>query len=76
MERCCEKYAMNFAFYLIGKKVEFYIDKRIYYVYTNIKGISIVYTRREKPYGTKDDTREETLYSTNKHKEVGKQSGY
>ena len=44
MERCCEKYAMNFAFYLIGKKVEFYIDKRIYYVYTNIKGISIVYT--------------------------------
>ena len=60
----------------IGKRVKFYIDKRIYCVYTNIKGISIVYTRREKPYGTKDDTREETLHNTDKYKEVGKQSGY
>lgn len=32
----------------VRRKVNIYIDKRIYFVYTNIKGISIVYTSEEK----------------------------
>ena len=33
---------------MTGKKVDFNIDKRIYFVYTNNIGISIVYTWEEK----------------------------
>lgn len=35
------------------KKVNIYIDKRIYFVYTNIKGISIVYTLEDRKMGSK-----------------------
>lgn len=37
----------------VRKKVNIYIDKRIYFVYTNIKSISIVYTLEDRKMGSK-----------------------
>ncbi len=49
----------------VRRKVNIYIDKRIYFVYTNIKGISIVYTSEEKTNERNSYAKGEQLYNTN-----------